>query len=99
MTGMQHLASSTGLLLIAHDIAPKIEPVIEKGYALAHQNYLTADERSIPLAAGMITLYYFGTLLPDIDLQESTITRLLHFHLPKPLLINNFFVYRADEII
>ncbi len=82
MTGAQHLTASTGLLLISHTLAPKIEPIISKGYGLIHQHYTTSDERTIILASGMTLLYYLGTLLPDIDLQGSTITRLLHFHLP-----------------
>ena len=82
MTGYQHLTSSTGFLLIASNATSSIEPVLEKGYALINQNYLSSNERSLPITASMIALYYLGTLLPDIDIQSSTISRILHFHLP-----------------
>lgn len=90
MTGKGHLASGTTLgadaLLFRHFIRSGGAPVFIQTAADTVSNIMTGGGGTVwQAAAGCALLcvgYYIGVLLPDIDKDNSMISKMIHFSIP-----------------
>lgn len=84
MTGRYHLITSASFILpvgafiaASHTSHPGfVADAIGKGL---EWYFLWRGALSVPFGA---VAFFFGALLPDIDIKSSTVSKLLHFHLP-----------------